>query len=337
MEKPDERSRGWGQRAIPDAAIHVVDQLLAYRAVHEHPAGHLPYAFVVGLARLFRKPNVVNRIRGAALAAAAAGELRALPHRPAFVIQLPRRHRPATVDLADDGVVTDVHPVQELLAELGGTAQHSDAPQRDSRMVDGHQEHRQAFVLGHLPVGAGQAQPVVGGERAGAPGLGAVDHPTVAPAFGAGEDSGQVRPAAGFTQQLHQYLVAAQGGGEVPRLLLLGAGVEQRGAADGERGGVEDQRHLVAEGFGVECLLILVIQTQTAVLAGEADAGESACVEPPLQFSGPVPGPLVVARGGRRELGVDGGHVVGQPRSGAGDELRDGFGHLAQRPAFSDS
>ena len=124
VEEPDERSGGRGQYAIPDIAVHVIDQLLGHRAVHQHPAGHLAHAFVVGLARLLGKVDVVDRFRGAALAAAAAGELRALPDRAAFVIQLPRCHRPAIVDLADDGVVTDVHPVEKLLAELGGAAQH---------------------------------------------------------------------------------------------------------------------------------------------------------------------------------------------------------------------
>src|SRR6516165_10004009 len=188
VEEPDERPGGRGQCAISDTVVDVLDQLLGHRPVHHCPAGHLVHAFVVGPARLLRKANVVNGIRASALTAAAAGELRALPDRPTFVIKLPRGHRPATVDVADHGVVADVHTVEELLAEFGGTAQHSDAPQRDSRMTDGHQEHGQPFVLGHVPVGAGQTQAVVGSERAGAPGLGAVDHPTVAAAFGTGED-----------------------------------------------------------------------------------------------------------------------------------------------------
>ena len=82
------------------------DQLLCDSAVYEYPAGHLPHAFVGGLARLFGKRNVINGIRVAALAAATAGELRTKAYRAAFVVELTRCHGPAAVDLTDNGVVT---------------------------------------------------------------------------------------------------------------------------------------------------------------------------------------------------------------------------------------
>ena len=206
--------------------VHVIDQLLGHLPVHQHPAGQLLRTLVVGLSGLLQKAHVINGIRGAALAAAAAGEFGALSNRATFVIELPRCHRPAAVDLADHGIVANVDPVEKFLAELGGAAQHSNAPQRDSRMRDGHQEHGQSLVLGHIPCGAGQTQPVVGGKRAGAPRLGPVEHPPVALAFGPGDDTGQIRSPAGFGQQLHQHLVATQGRRDVLFLLLLGTGIQ---------------------------------------------------------------------------------------------------------------
>ena len=104
-------------------------------------------------------------------------------------------------------------------------------------------------MLGHVPVGAGQHQPVVGGERAGAPRLGAVDHPLVADAVGPGDDAGEIRSAAGLRQQLDEHLVAAQGGRNMLALLLFGAGVEDRRRADRERRRVQDDRQLVARGI----------------------------------------------------------------------------------------
>ncbi len=209
----------------------------------------------------------------------------------------------------------------------------SDAPQRDSGMNDRDQEHRQPVVLGHIPVSAGQTQPVVGGKGTGAPRLCAVDHPAIALAVGAGEHTGQVRSPAGFTQQLHQHLVAAQRRRDVLLLLLLAAGVEQRRATDRERRRVEDQRHLVISAFLVERLLILVIQTQPTVFAGKADTGETAVVEPLLQFPGSLPRALVVAMRGRRGGRVDARHVLGQPNPGPGAELLDGLGHHADLAA----
>jgi hypothetical protein len=72
-------------------------------------------------------------------------------------------------------------------------------------------------------------------------------------------------------------------------LLLFGAGVEDRRATDSEGRGVHEQRHLIARAFGVERLLILDIQPEPAVLAGEADPGEPAVIEPPLQLADVLP------------------------------------------------
>ena len=169
-------------------------------------------------------------------------------------------------------------------------------------------------MLGHVPIGAGQQQPVVGGERTGAPRLRAVDHPLVADAVGAGDDAGQIRSAAGLRQQLHEHLVTADRGRNVLALLLFAAGVEDRRAADGERRRVEDDRHLITAAFDVECPLVLDGQTEAAVFPREADAGESAFVEPLLELSGPQPRAFLAALDIGRLVRVDARHVVGQPR-----------------------
>ena len=150
-----------------------------------------------------------------------------------------------------------------------------------------HQEHRQPIVFGYVPIGPGQAQAVVGGERPGAPGLGAVDDPPSVAAVGAGDDARQVRAAAGFGQQLHQHLIAAQRRRDVSAFLLFAAHVEDRCAANGERRDVEQQRGLIRQGLGVERLLVLVAQAEPAILPGKADSGES----PILQASFAVHGP----------------------------------------------
>jgi hypothetical protein len=58
--------------------------------------------------------------------------------------------------------------------------------------------------------------------------------------------------------------------------LRFAADVEQARAADGEGGCVEDQRHLIADGLGVEGFLVGDVQAEPPVFAGKADAGESA-------------------------------------------------------------
>ena len=144
-------------------------------------------------------------------------------------------------------------------------------------------------MLGRLPVGPGQAQRPVGGVRAGAPDLRAVEDEDVAVARGPGGHAGQVGPAARLGQELHHDLVAADDGRQVLALLLLGAHVEHGRPADRERGDVEDQRHLVAGALLVEGLLMGPGQTQAAVLPRKADAGEAAVVEQALQLAGPGP------------------------------------------------
>ena len=225
---------------------------------------------------------IIRRLFLVVFAAATAGEFRAAADGAPLVIQLARGHLPALVDLADHRIVTELQVVEELLAELGRSVDLLDPAQRDARAVHSHQKHRQAFVLGHIPVRPGQQQAVVGGEGSGAPRLGAVDHPLVAAPLGAGDHTRQVRAAAGLREQLDEHLVAAQRRRNVLPLLVFAAGVEDRRTTDGERRDIQNQRHLVAGAFGVESLLILDVQTEPAVLGGKANPGEPAVVKPSL-------------------------------------------------------
>ena len=98
---------------------------------------------------------------------------------------------------------------------------------------------REAAVLGHVPVGARQDQTPVGPPRAGRPDLRPVEHPLVAVAHRGGLRAGDVGSACRLGQELHPDLVAAEDGGEVLRLLLLGSVVEEQGRARLQRRNLE--------------------------------------------------------------------------------------------------
>src|ERR1700761_7629177 len=107
MEKPDQSAGRRRQNAVAHTVVDVTDELLRDRTMYQHAAGHFTHAFTAGLSRLFGQADVVDRTGMSTLTAGAAGVLRTLPDSPTFVIKLARRHRPAVVDSADDGVVTD--------------------------------------------------------------------------------------------------------------------------------------------------------------------------------------------------------------------------------------
>ena len=94
-------------------------------------------------------------------------------------------------------------------------------------LADREHEHREAAVLRHVPVGAGEAQPPVGPPGTGGPHLGAVEDPLVPVPHGGGERAGDVGAAARLGEELHPQLLALEDGGDVALLLLLGAEVEQ--------------------------------------------------------------------------------------------------------------
>ena len=75
--------------------IHVVDELLAHRPVHQRPARHLAGPLVVGLPGRLQQRDVVDGHIGLALGANATGELRATADGAPLVVELARCHVPA--------------------------------------------------------------------------------------------------------------------------------------------------------------------------------------------------------------------------------------------------
>ena len=138
----------------------------------------------------------------------AGDERRPTAHRVLLVEHPAGADGPALVDLADAVGVGDAHVGHELLAELLRAVDHLDAVQLDARLVDLDDEHAEAAVLGHVPVGAEQAQAVVGEPRAGRPDLRAVDDPLVAVAHRGGERGGDVGTTARLGEELHPDLLA---------------------------------------------------------------------------------------------------------------------------------
>ena len=185
--------------------VHVVDQLLPHGPMRQRPAR--PSRGHVRCRPARSSPQVAgSRSRRSVVPSAPLPLANSEP--PPTARRSWYSWREATCQPSSTSPTTASSPssevVEELFAELGGAVDLRDAPQRDARAVDGHQEHRQALVLGHVPVGAGQHQAVVGGKRAGAPRLRAVDDPVVGHAVGAGDHPGQVRSTAGFRQATAQ-------------------------------------------------------------------------------------------------------------------------------------
>ena len=156
-------------------------------------------------------------------------------------------------------------------------------------LVDLHDEHGQAAVLGDVPVGAGQAHGVVGVVRRRAPDLRAVQDEDVAVAVGAGEAAGQVGAAAGLGEELHPQLLALQDRGEVARFCSWVPKSTRVAAEDAQRGHVEREGHVVRARLLGEGALVLGAEAQAAVLGREADPGEPAVPQRALQLTLDVP------------------------------------------------
>ena len=99
-----------------------------------------------------------------------------------------------------------------------------------------------ALALGHVGVGAGQADAEVGHVGPGGPHLLAGEHPLVAVALGPGGERGRSDPAPGSLKSWHHTLLVAHDRRQEAQPLLLGAVGEQRG-----RGQVEPERVEPAE------------------------------------------------------------------------------------------
>jgi hypothetical protein len=77
------------------------------------------------------------------------------------VVEQARDHGPAVVDGAQDVVGRDQDVVEEFLAELLGPVDVLDLVDADAGLMDLDDQHAQAPVLGHVPVGPAHAHRVI--------------------------------------------------------------------------------------------------------------------------------------------------------------------------------
>ena len=91
---------------------------------------------------------------------------------------------------------------------------------------------------GSTGLGAGEQDAEAGPVGVGRPHLAAADDPLVAVGLGPGGERGQVRAGVRLAEELAPDLLAGQHGHEVPLLLRLGAGVEERRARPADADGV---------------------------------------------------------------------------------------------------
>ena len=135
---------------------------------------------------------------------------------------------PALAHLAQALAVGDAHVGEEHLVEVGAARHLLDRPHFHARRLHRQEEHGQALVLGHVGIGAGDDDAVVGVMRARGPDLLAVDHPAVAVTLGPGADAGHVGARRRLGEELAPDFLAVQRGLDVA-LQVLGRGIGHHG------------------------------------------------------------------------------------------------------------
>ena len=150
-----------------------------------------------------------------------AGEVGA-ERRGVLVLEGDHQGRPAAVDLADAPAVLD-HDVVEEDDVRALARQRVHGLDLDAGLVERDEEHRQALVLGHVRVGPGQEEHVVGDVGVRREHLLPVDDPAVAVAPGPGADAGDVGPHLGLGHAEGDRELTAQEAGEDGVLQLVGA------------------------------------------------------------------------------------------------------------------
>ena len=163
-----------GRDALADPRREVLADDVEHVRLADEVAGDAGRRCRAGVAREVEQRGRASRRAPTPAGAVTSGELyeHALVEHPAGA------DGPAVVDVADAVAVGHAHVGHELLAELHRAVEHLDAVHLDAGLVDREDEHGEAAVLGHVPVGAGQAQAPVGPPRAGGPDLRAVERPT---------------------------------------------------------------------------------------------------------------------------------------------------------------
>ena len=96
-------------------------------------------------------------------------------------------------------------------------------PHLDAGLVHRHEQERDALVLGHVGVGAGQHEDPVGEVAGRGPDLLAVDHPLVAVELGPAAEVAEVGAGVGLAVALAPEVLAREDARQEVRLLLVGA------------------------------------------------------------------------------------------------------------------
>ena len=194
----------------------------------------------------------------------------------------------------------------------------------------GTRNQREAAVLGHVPVGAGQAHAGVGVVGAAAPDLRAGEDPAVAVAHRLGAHPGEIGPGVGIGEELRDDEVARQHLRDHPaEELRRGVGQHRRGAHP-ERGSPGDAEVGQEEAGGLlqEGLLVLAGEAPAAVLDRPGDAGVAGLVQPALEgaLAGQLLGRLLLEIPRLELLGLTGRtplEVLLDPGPGGGAVLLD--------------
>ena len=211
---------------------------------------------------------------------------------------------------ADLGARLEVDVVEEDLVEVGLAGDLAQRPDGHALGVHRHDEHRQALVLGHVGVGAGEQQAERGVLRVRRPDLLARQPPgAVLLLPGARLHAGEVGAGGGLGEELAPDLVGREHRAEVALLLLLGAVRDERRPEHPDADDVEDPRHAGAADLLVDDDLLERAEAGAAVLGGPGDGGQAAL------------GELAAARRGgrrrtrRRRRGVAGAASPCAPRA----------------------
>ena len=172
------------------------------------------------------------------------------------------QHPPPVALAADQVVRGHGHVGEEHLVEVRLPGDLDQRPDLDAGLLHGDDEVAQPAVLGHVPVGAGDHQRVVGRGRARGPHLLPVDDPAVAVADRGGAHRGQVGARPG--------LAVEQAGGDPP------------GEQVADEVGLEPVSAVLQGGVGADVVLVLAG-------AGRVDGANSAPITSASSFGRPRP------------------------------------------------
>ena len=212
-------------------------------------------------------------------------------------------HRPAAVHLPEAPLVAEAHIVVE--GGIGALGSHRlQGPDLDALGVEGHHEERQAPMFGHVGVGSGEQQHVVGHMGQRRPHLGAVDDPAFAVALGPGAGRGHVRARLGLAvSEAGQRLARQQPGRHLLAQVLVAVLQDHR-----------HHHHGHTEGVGRRLVQLELLQQHAQlhrVHPAAAQLGRHRARQPAALRDGPVQGSGVdgAVAGGRDHLATD---VLGQ-------------------------